>query len=109
MSRNKGKQGEREVAALLRDTFGIDARRAQQHKGGEESADVVGIDGLHIEVKRTERFNRWEALDQAEYDCGANVPLIAHRKSRKPWLLIIKAEDMGRFAAAVTRALREAQ
>lgn len=46
----KGKHGEREAAKYLR-SLGFDCRRGQQHAGGPESPDVVGIPGIHIEVK----------------------------------------------------------
>lgn len=68
MSRNKGKTGEREVAALLR-KYGYDAHRGQQFSGGNDSPDIVhSIPGLHIEVKRVEQFNLWAAIDQADAD-----------------------------------------
>ena len=54
-SRDKGKRGEREVASLLR-SYGYDTHRGQQYHGGKDSPDVVGLPGIHIEVKRTEAF-----------------------------------------------------
>ena len=62
-SRDKGKRGEREVALILRE-HGFEARRGQQYCGANGDADVVGVPGLHIEVKRTEKFRMYEALDQ---------------------------------------------
>ena len=51
-SRQKGKVGEREFAALLR-VHGFDARRGQQFAGGGDSPDVVSgaLRWLHIEVR----------------------------------------------------------
>ena len=66
-SRDKGKRGEREVALILRE-HGFEARRGQQYCGANGDADVVGVPGLHIEVKRTEKFRMYEALDQAIND-----------------------------------------
>lgn len=83
--REKGKAGEREIARLLRD-MGFDAHRSAQYAGGtEESADVVGIPGIHIEVKRQETVRIHEWIAQAERDCGENVPCVFHRRSREPW------------------------
>lgn len=100
MSREKGKRGEREVAALLQ-AHGYDAHRGQQYHGGGDSPDVVGLPGFHIEVKYTQRLSLWEAFKQAVRDSlgTGNVPVIFHRKAaekgeEKPdWVVILKAED----------------
>ena len=90
----KGKVGEREVANMLKRQGFADARRGQQHSGGEDSPDVVGLDGYHIEVKRTEKFRLWDAMEQAENDSGEdNIPIVMHRKSRKDWVVVIGAYD----------------
>jgi len=92
-SKNKGKRGELEVAALLRG-FGYDARRGQQFSGGGDSPDVVhSIKGLHIEVKYTEAFNAYKAMEQAEKDCKkGDIPLVFYRKKRKRWMVLVDAE-----------------
>ena len=98
-SKNKGKVGEREVVALLR-ACGFEARRGQQYAGGGDSPDVihnlrVADDcALHIEVKRTEQLSLWAALDQADEDAPpGDIPVVFHRKSRKHWVVILKAVD----------------
>ena len=63
----KGKAGERELAKKLKE-YGFDCRRGQQYSG-IEGEDVVGLDGIHIEVKRVERLNIYDAVDQAKRDC----------------------------------------
>ena len=95
-SRQKGAAGEREFAKWLNDTFGLNARRGQQFCGLSGNADVVdGIAGTHPEIKRVERLNIHDAVDQAVKDCGDNtVPYVAHRRNRKPWLITIRAEDL---------------
>jgi len=92
LSRDKGKVGEREVAALLRE-FGFDGKRGVQYQGGRDSADVTGLPGFHIEVKRTEKLNLEAAMAQAREDCGANVPVVFHRKSKNDWVVILDAKD----------------
>lgn len=69
-SRRKGKVGEREFAALLRE-HGFDARRGQQFAGGTDSPDVVSdaLAWLHVEVKRVQNLNLTDACVQAEGDC----------------------------------------
>ena len=81
-SRTKGKVGELEVAALLRD-YGFEARRGQQFSGGSDSPDVVhSIPNVHLEVKRVEAFSLYPALEQADRDRdNGEIPVVFHRIS----------------------------
>jgi len=99
-SRNKGKRGEREFAALLRE-HGFDARRGQQFAGGADSPDVVSdaLAWLHVEVKRVQNLNLTDACAQAEGDCARGAPaghrkpwIVAHRRNHAPWLITMRAE-----------------
>lgn len=94
ISRDKGKVGEREVAALLRQ-YGFEAKRGIQFQGGNDSPDVKhNIPGVHIEVKRVERLNLNGALEQAHEDAGdGKKPIIFHRSNRQPWLVTLHARD----------------
>jgi Holliday junction resolvase len=94
MSKDKGKRGEREFAALLRDR-GFEARRGVQHSGGPDSPDVVhSMDNVHFEVKRTEKLAIWPALEQADIDSkGSRYPVVAHKPNRKPWIVVMYASD----------------
>ena len=58
-SREKGKRGEREFASLCRE-YGYAARRGQQYCG-VEGDDVIGLPGIHAEVKRVERLDLMES------------------------------------------------
>ena len=93
-SRNKGAAGEREVVALLR-AEGYDARRGHQlhTRGGEDNPDVMALPGIHIEVKRTEKFSLYDALAQAKCDCGSRVPTVWHRRNNCPWVVVMDAHD----------------
>ena len=91
-SREKGKRGEREVASLLRE-YGYDARRGQQYHGGQDSPDVVGLPGTHIEVKRTERLDLYGALAQSKADAGEDMPIVVHRKNNSEWVVIQPLKD----------------
>ena len=105
MSRDKGQRGEREVAALLK-TYGFEARRGQQFRGGPDSPDVVhNIPGLHIEVKRTEKLSVYAALEQASRDAagGTDVPVVFHRRSRKPYVIIMDANDFLKIIKELAR------
>lgn len=91
-SREKGKRGEREIASLLRE-YGYDARRGVQYKGGQDSPDVIGLPGTHIEVKRTERLNLYDALSQSKADAGDDMPIVVHRKNNAEWVVIQPLSD----------------
>lgn len=99
--REKGKAGEREFAAWLRDKLGVAARRGRQFKGTPDSPDVVGLPGVHIEVKRRERLNVEKALDEAAATAGDDIPLVAHRRSRKPWLVTFQADSLVELAQII--------
>ena len=94
-SRDKGKRGELELAAFLKEHGYAEARRGQQFKGGTDSPDVVGVPGLHFECKRVEALSVYAAFAQACRDSGpASIPVVAHRRNGtkacpKPWLAIL--------------------
>ena len=92
-SKNKGKRGERELASKLRE-YGYDCRRGQQYCGANGDADVVGLDGIHIECKRTERLSLYDALTQAKADAkDGEIPVVMHRKNHCEWVVIQPLED----------------
>lgn len=92
-SRDKGKRGEREIADLLK-AHGYDAKRGQQYCGANGDADVVGLPGVHIEVKRTEAFRLWDAMQQAKRDARpGELPAVFHRKNGKRWVVVMDAQD----------------
>lgn len=95
-SKRKGCKGEREAALALADAFpGTEARRGQQFAGGPDSPDVHWIDGVHLEVKRSEQLRLWPAMEQAERDAGHDsVPVVLHRPSRRPWVAIVRLDDL---------------
>lgn len=91
-SREKGKRGEREVAAFLR-SEGYDAHRGVQYHGGPDSPDVVGLPGIHIEVKRAERLDLYGALSQSKGDAGDDMPIVVHRKNECEWVVVQPLKD----------------
>ena len=94
-SRDKGKRGEREIAALFR-AHGFNARRGQQYQGGPDSPDVVHDlpYGLHVEVKFREQVSPYAALEQVSHDTALeDVPIVFMRKLRKPWIVVMDADD----------------
>ena len=106
MSRTKGKVGERELSALLREHGFEDARRTAQYCGKTgDASDVVGLPNIHIECKRVEKLNIYDAVEQAQRDSIAKIetgmddvlPIVAHRKNRKPWLVTMLLDDWMRL------------
>lgn len=92
-SKSKGARGEREVASLLRG-YGYKCRRGQQYCGANGDADVVGLPGIHIEVKRREKLNIYDAVDQAKRDSRATeLPTVIHRKNDAEWLVTMPLKD----------------
>ena len=95
-SKKKGAAGEREFANYCKEK-GFDVRRTAQYNGKEQGslADVIGIPGIHIEVKRVEKLNIHNAVNQAIRDNvnKDSVPIVAHRKNRTPWLITMTADD----------------
>lgn len=92
--REKGKRGEREWARVCRE-HGYDCRRTAQYCGQTgEASDVVGLPGVHQEVKRVERLNIAEAMGQAVHDAKpGELPVVAHRRNNHPWLVTMRADD----------------
>lgn len=84
-SKQKGKRGELEWAAYCRQQ-GYDCRRTSQYCGNTgDASDVVGLTGIHQEVKRVEHLNIYEAIEQADRDKkDFEIPIVAHRKNRFP-------------------------
>lgn len=98
LSKSKGKRGELELAHKLRSLGYVNAHRSQQYCGSASSADVVGLPYIHIECKRTERLSIYKAYAQACRDAGNDtIPVVMHRQSNKPWLVIMSLEDWSKL------------
>ncbi len=89
MQRTKGKAGEREIAALVRDLTGWDVRRrVRQHDG---DSDLDGVPGWSVEVKRHRAAQRhqiaawWAQTVQQATQVPAGPPEVA--TNRIPCLL----------------------
>lgn len=92
-SKAKGAKGERELARVLRQ-YGYECRRGQQYCGSNVDADVVGLPGVHIECKRVEKLNIYNAIDQAKRDKKENeIPAVFHRKNNCEWLVTLPIDD----------------
>lgn len=103
-SKQKGKRGELEWSAFCRD-HGYDCRRTAQYCGNTgDASDVVGLPGIHQEVKRAENLALYAAYEQAVRDAQeageGSIPIVAHRRNRKPWLVVMSAEDFFKLYGA---------
>jgi hypothetical protein len=119
-SREKGKRGERQWRDELR-ANGYMARRGQQFSGSPDSPDVIcdQLRWIHFEVKAVERLNIGDAMEQARRDArggkreaeggnvdqslltsaptGEKVPIVAHRRKFRAWLVTMEAETFFQF------------
>lgn len=93
-SQRKGADGERELAALLRE-YGYQVERGGSLSFGDVP-DLTGLPGVHIECKRNERLNVPEAMAQAVRDAekfGDGAPTVFHRRNRSGWLVTMRLPD----------------
>ena len=115
-SKRKGKAGELELVAELKRLLDPQAYRSQQYSGkGEGASDVItpGMKMIHWECKRREQLNVHAAIEQAERDAHkteggsglAVYPVVAWRKNNKPWLAVMRLDDLRDIASAVFLAL----
>ena len=93
-SQRKGRAGELEIVKIL-NGHGISAEPGQAVSFGS-TPDIVGVNGLHAEVKRVEKLNVTEAMNQAIRDSQKfedGLPTLFHRRNRTPWLVTMTLED----------------
>lgn len=109
MQREKGKRGERELAKELRELGFNECKRGQQFSG-IEGEDVVGIEGVHIECKRTETLRLYEALDQAIRDAdGKKIPIVCHKKNRGEFVAVLRLRDVVEFAKIIIEQRKDGE
>ncbi len=97
-SRDKGVAGELEFAMVLR-SYGFEARRGQQHRGGADSPDVItNMTGVQWEVKRVEQLNLHKAMAKLVTETDfMHLAAIAHRKNGTEWLVTVRLDDFMRL------------
>ncbi len=112
-SQRKGADGERELAAALRE-YGYEIKRGGSLSFGE-LPDLAGLPGIHIECKRCEQVRLSEWMAQAERDGKRfhdGAPAVFHRRSREPWLVTMRLTDwMQLYGAdpAISTAFRRSE
>jgi len=113
-SRSKGKRGELEAAGKFRD-YGYDTHRTAQHCGMTGVADIEGVPYIHLEVKRRENLNLYDAISQAVRDHReGELPTVMWRKNDSEWLMVMRFDDWMKLYQAYemseneTKEVREA-
>ena len=92
-SKQKGKRAELEIAQILRNQGHLDARRGAQYCGINGDADVVGVKGIHIEVKHQEKVYDEKWMKQAEDDARhGELPVVIYRRNREQWKVLIRQD-----------------
>ena len=92
-SKQKGKRGELELSSKLKE-YGFNTKRSVQYCGANGDADVLGLEGIHIECKRVEHLNIYDAISQAKSDAKAGeIPAVFHRKNNCEWLVTMTLND----------------
>ena len=108
-SRAKGCRGELDAARAWEVAMGGEARRGQQFAGGTDSPDVVtSYGGIHLEVKRVERGNPYDWVDQAVRDAAGKVPVVLHRRNNQPWLIVMRLADVPKFILEAQAGAKDA-
>lgn len=93
-SRQKGKRFELQIASILRQHGFTEARRGQQYSGANGDADVIGLDGIHIEAKAVESLNLYGAYEQSQRDSREEeTPVVIFKKNRKPIMIAMSLDD----------------
>jgi hypothetical protein len=109
-SKRKGKRGELEAAAEIERLFHVDACRGRQYCGSDDAPDIrTAIEQVHFEIKRVEALRLHEALEQAIADAGDNIPVVLHRANKKPWVAIVRLDDLPRLAIQLYLTLAQNQ
>lgn len=91
-AKDKGARGERMLVHFL-ESFGLTVKRGMVWLN---QSDVIGLYGIHIEVKFVEALNVRKALDQAIQEAEKKkdgLPTVFWKKSRKEWVVVMRATD----------------
>jgi len=103
-SRQKGKHGELEAAKAIEEALDCGKmRRSQQYCGKAGDADIVGIDGIHIEVKRYKRISSLDFLRQAEIDArSGEVPIVVMRENGDTeWVVQVRLNSLKSLSSII--------
>ena len=105
VSKAKGARFELEVAHYFQSNGYPEAHRTAQHCGKTgDAGDVEGIAGLHIECKRVEKLNLYNAYHQAVRESDANgndnIPVVIHKRNREEILVTLSLDNFMQIYSA---------
>ena len=111
-SRTIGKVAELQAAAKFNRLFMTNFRRAQQHKGAVDSADLIDDDLPYLcpESKRVAGFSTalHNAVDKARHEATpANSAFVLHRCPKRRWLLTVDLADAPELVVRLASLLAE--
>jgi hypothetical protein len=93
-SRSKGKAGELEVIKILCEYWPKACRNLDQARGSS-GQDVLNTEGIHFQIKRTERLEIWKALEQTHSEAAElDLPVLVFRRSRSEWHACLPLEEL---------------
>jgi hypothetical protein len=93
-SRRKGAAGEREFIAKHLAPYWPEAQR-NIDQYGDDKRDCIVLNGVHWQLKRTERLRLYDAIDQAASEArNHDMPVVAFRRNHRPWHCVLEAEDL---------------
>lgn len=93
-SQKKGRAAEIELSNLLNEN-GFQTCPGNPMSFGK-TPDIVGLTGLHVEVKRHERMDLYSWLRQSQEDSQTfkdGLPVVMHRSNRHGWIASMPLED----------------
>ena len=107
-SRNKGKRGEREVAAIFADVFkGESIRRGWQARAGDDEPDVI-MPWFWCEVKRGKAPRIMAAFRQSDDACGERklMPIACTKEDRGEWMVTLRLTDLAELVGQLWEMMR---
>lgn len=93
--RTKGRAGEQEIARVLRASLGVEITRNWAEQAFHGGADIIGVDGWCIEVKRAKKYlTDWWRQTEEQADSIHARPALLYRLDRKQWVAEIRGKDV---------------
>ena len=89
-SRQKGRQGERELAEILTKYGFMCLRNEANGAGGEDLTH--DIPGVWLEASRSEKISFPAKYRQAQKASKGKVPIVIHRYNRQPWMVYMSLD-----------------
>lgn len=95
-SRRKGGAGEREFCEECVKSLGIPVKR--KLGAARDGGDDVELGPFSVEVKRCEALRIEEWWDQATDNAKGKIPILAYRRSRRGWKVVMDLQTFFKLA-----------